>query len=454
MRRRTHHGATRRRSAGVALLMVITAITVLALVLLEFSGSARTHLSAGTNIRDDIRAQTTADSAMALTRACLDPAAWGPLANLQQRLDLNKLCGMMLKILTESQLDLPFGGLSLEIKGLEGAGLTQGKIEAVELVPESAFIGLAGLACPNGQNGCLQQLITVRLMRTLLCDPKIAYIFEREQADGKEYTRGDIVANLIDWMDKDDTRVQVDFVNGTITLGAESEDSYYREMPDRYRSKDAPLDSIEELRLIRGINDELHAFLAPLVSVHSAGKIDINKASAQTIAYMMKALSAALQAQDAAGACGEESDTRDDIERVLERYAALVVEARDVKSILGGLANPFRAQGGQQALQSVFENPMLEIARFKGMMMGAQTPEELLVITLAELQARGWTIPAYEAAQRETQLLAAGINSLVKYDSNLYRLRVRARVGNITRGVYAVIKQDGVVIRTLYYREE
>ena len=37
---------SRRPQSGVALLMVISAITILSLVLLEFSSSARTHLQA------------------------------------------------------------------------------------------------------------------------------------------------------------------------------------------------------------------------------------------------------------------------------------------------------------------------------------------------------------------------------------------------------------------------
>lgn len=446
----------RRQSAGVALLMVIAAITVLALVLLEFSGSARTHLSAGTNIRDDIRAQTTADTALALTRACLDPEAWGPLANMQSRLDLDKLCGMLLKVFTQGQLDLPFGGVSIEIEGLEGAGLSKGVIEEVELVPEAAFIGLAGLACPGGTNGCLQQLVTVRVLRTVLCDPLIAHVFEREQADGKEYTRADIIANLIDWMDKDDTRTNVDFINGTIAPGTDSEDSYYREMQGaRYRSKDAPLDSIEELRLIRGINDELYAWIAPQVSVHAAGKIDINKASARTIATLMKAVTVSLQAQDAA-ACGEETDTRQEIERVIEAYAGLVVEGRELLRLLSGLGNPFKGSNGEQRLQSLIADPLGRLIEIRAGMMGVaiNNESEKLVLMTAELQARGWTLPAYLTAQTELAPLAAGIKDLVKFESKLYRLRVRAKVGKITRGIYAVLKQDGKIIRTLYYREE
>ena len=72
---RSHRTAIRgrKRQAGVALLLVISSVTILALVLLEFSSSARTHLQAGVNMRDEVRAVTMADTALTLTRACLDP---------------------------------------------------------------------------------------------------------------------------------------------------------------------------------------------------------------------------------------------------------------------------------------------------------------------------------------------------------------------------------------------
>ena len=55
---------TRSNQAGVALLMVITLVTVLALVLVEFSSSTRTHLQSSVNLRDEMRASTMAETAL------------------------------------------------------------------------------------------------------------------------------------------------------------------------------------------------------------------------------------------------------------------------------------------------------------------------------------------------------------------------------------------------------
>lgn len=455
--RRARRGG--RRSAGIALLMVISAITILALVLVEFSGSTRTHLSAGTNIRDDIRAQTTADTALVLTRACLDPTAWGAFGSFQSKLDLERLCQMMLAVFTENRLDLPFGGISLELEGLEGAGLSKGEIESIELKPESAFIGLAGLACPNGRNNCPQQQATVRLLRTVLCHPRVAYVFEREQADGKEYTRAEIIGNLIDWMDSDDTRVEVDIFSGAVTddLG-EGEDSYYRDVPgDRYRSKDAPLDSIEELRMIRGINEDLFAFLRPQVSAYSAGKIDINKASAQVIATLLKSSSALLAQIDRSSGdeCAETSETREEIENLYERYAELVVGARDVMSFMAGMANPFKGPQGVQNFTRVVGDPISTLMLMSPAAALSQgNPQATEIAKIQLLQARGWPPQQYYQISQWAQQIAGPLQGLVTTDSELYRLRARARVGNITRTVFAVLKRDGKIIRTLYYREE
>ena len=55
--------------------LVVVAITS-SVVLLEFSMRSRLHLQAGANMRHQVRATTAADTALVLTRACLDPEAW------------------------------------------------------------------------------------------------------------------------------------------------------------------------------------------------------------------------------------------------------------------------------------------------------------------------------------------------------------------------------------------
>lgn len=446
----------RRGTAGVALLMVISAITILALVLLEFSGSTRTHLSAGTNIRDDVRAQTLAHTGLALTRACLDQKAWGPLGAMQDRLDLQQLCSMMLGIFAQKRLDLPIGGLSMELpEGVEGVGLIKGQLEISELVPESAFIGLNGLWAQRPGQSAMQQN-TVRLLRSVLCDPRIAHIFETEQEDGKEYTRADIVGNIIDWIDPDDSRVQVDLTTGAVAqdLG-EGEDSYYRDLggDDRYRVKDGPLDSVEELRLIRGINDELYEFLRTKVSVYSTGKIDANKVPVEVLAAMLKAASGLMAVQESDAVCGQQSDTRDVFEEYIESYAQMIIEARQAKGIMAGLANPFKGANGVKQFVQLVQDPVAALVQARMTLFGGLgqvvDPE---VAKLEFLLSKGWTITAYQTMQ--SQFANARFDALVSTESSVYRVRTRGKVGNITRTVFAVVKRDGPTVRTLYYREE
>lgn len=83
-----------------------------------------------------------------------------------------------------------------------------------------------------------------------------AIVKEAPQAGGNAYLTlmklpnmtDEIAYAIIDWIDADDN------ISGT-SLGAES--AYYLDRQPAYRCKNAPLDSIEELLLIRGITPEL-----------------------------------------------------------------------------------------------------------------------------------------------------------------------------------------------------
>ena len=125
-----------RRPKGVALLLVLTTIAVLALVLVEFSSSAHTHLASGVNVRDDVRATQMADTALVMTRACLDDTAWGPMAGTaaHRKMDFKKLCDIMLGMFIRKRVDLPIGGLSLELNDIKGLGLEKGDVEEIEQI--------------------------------------------------------------------------------------------------------------------------------------------------------------------------------------------------------------------------------------------------------------------------------------------------------------------------------
>jgi len=82
-----------------------------------------------------------------------------------------------------------------------------------------------------------------------------------------------IVDAIIDWLDAD-----------TSVTGMGAESSYYASLPGPYAAKNAPLDCIEELLMVKGITNELFAgtkdkpALRQLVTIYGTGAININTA--------------------------------------------------------------------------------------------------------------------------------------------------------------------------------
>jgi len=461
----------------VALLMVLSAIVILALVLVEFGVTARTHLTTGVNLRDDARATMMADTALVLGRACLDPKGWGPMAGFQDKVDAQKLCNLLLDIFVNGRVDLPVGGLSVELEGIEGVGITTGEIEDIELTPEDSYIGLRGLWCPprpgraldDQQLDCQSRKAAVLKLRALLCDPTIAYLFEKEQADGHEYSREEIIANLIDWVDSDDSRVEIRLspVLQILPDVGEGEDSYLRAKDRRYRSKDAPFDSVHELRLVRGINDELFEFLRDKVSVHAAEKINVNEASAEVLGALMFAHSPQAQviegAQDSAS-CGEVTDGDLDVRAIFVSYARIILEYAGILP----LANPGRMLmptfKNPREFTKIAKDPLKALNGLRGDMSAIQTIDEQLARYGLHIQREyddngrlkrenvlGLPSVVYAAVQSSVNWNA--LQKDVRTRTKLYRLRVKGRVGNMTRSLFAILKKDKVAADSNVARE-
>ena len=77
---------------------------------------------------------------------------------------------------------------------------------------------------------------------------------------------------VVDWLDNDENpRVG----------GAES--SYYLALPNPYRAKNDLFDTVGELRLVRGVTDEVLGKLLPFVTVSSSGAVNINTAPREVL---------------------------------------------------------------------------------------------------------------------------------------------------------------------------
>ena len=77
---------------------------------------------------------------------------------------------------------------------------------------------------------------------------------------------------LLDWIDRNDA---------STPGGAES--SYYQGLTPPYRAHNAPLDTLDELLLVKGFTPELFARLAPFVTIHNGGGLNLNTASPEVL---------------------------------------------------------------------------------------------------------------------------------------------------------------------------
>lgn len=82
----------------------------------------------------------------------------------------------------------------------------------------------------------------------------------------------DLADTIQDWIDKDD-----------VPLDRGAENSYYQGLSRPYTCKNARLDSLEELLLVRGVTREVYNKIGPFLTVHSDPYVNVNTAEATVL---------------------------------------------------------------------------------------------------------------------------------------------------------------------------
>jgi general secretion pathway protein K len=94
--------------------------------------------------------------------------------------------------------------------------------------------------------------------------------------------RWQLIGNLADWIDG----------NNTVASGRGSdEDSFYNRLDSPYLAKNAKFDSLEEMRLVEGWQDEVWDRWGKELTIYGSGKINVNCASDEMIKAVLRAYS-------------------------------------------------------------------------------------------------------------------------------------------------------------------
>jgi general secretion pathway protein K len=255
----------------------------------------------------------------------------------------------------------------------------------------------------------------VQSVYQLVCDSRWDPLFDREDAQGNRTTREDLLVRLRDWVDENERTSELAVAGGTgatcgLVVGQPpfadafgDENQPYDRGDERYRAKNARMDSLDELYLVAGIGD---AFMAAFRD--------------QLTVYLPR-------------------DAKRNV-NVLERQRLLEL-ARVI---------------ADQPLNPMFQDPAFADRLMKAVMertlggLLSMTPKEFgALVDLAGVKTNG-------------NLLGSGPNDPLTDRSTTFRIRSRATAGAVTTGIDAVVRleqqQPGQPLaapgRLVHWREE
>jgi general secretion pathway protein K len=285
------------RESGIALVIAMTAIAILAVMLADMHESTTTAYVVATTERDSLRAEYAARSGINLTRLLIsqEPAIRALVGPMYQML-VGRPPPMIPIWMYADNILRPFcdyeaaqemsGTTGLDLSAADGMGDT-GATCSIVAVAENSKINVNDPLNFDGDNArSVVAMQMFALMGGYQSPSPYDQLFGSQDADGQFTSRLDIVSALIDWWDPDTDRTNFDPGAGTVTSGG-AEDDVYTRFDDPYQPRNAPMDSIEEIRMIRGVGDDFWAtFVEPnpddprtrMLTIYGSGAVNPNEA--------------------------------------------------------------------------------------------------------------------------------------------------------------------------------
>ncbi|MBN2139100.1 MAG: general secretion pathway protein GspK [Sedimentisphaerales bacterium] len=222
------------REKGFIIVLVLCTVIMLSVLLFGFNRASRDNLVVADRFKNSARALNCARTGLSIAIASLKNAGALHSDNLMTVLD------------GRTNIDLADGTCSITVN------------------QESSKLNLNLLKDRMGRpdRTRIDQFLALidAVNRAGLADPLLGY---------------EIVPAIIDWIDVDDETICLPFVSKG-NLGAESD--YYAALSSPYRPKNGPLDTIEELLLVKAVTPAVFERIRDYVTVYGDGMININHA--------------------------------------------------------------------------------------------------------------------------------------------------------------------------------
>lgn len=284
---------------GVALILVLGALTILTVMLTESQDESSADFASALATRDQLIAEYAAKSGVNLSRLLIatEPTirtAMAPILMLLMRgappqIPVWEHASRVLGAFNDQAGAEEFTSLSMmdakngQNLGFDGAGFV------LDIIDEDSKIDIN---VPAQANSFSKQRLGQQLAG-LFAGPQYDPLFSGHDADGQFSDRLAICGAIIDFIDPDQDADQ-SFCDPTNTNAQANgaEDGFYQSLPHPYERKNAALDSFDELHRVRGMSEDFWTtFIDPdpdeprkrVVTVWGQGKVNVNSANPQIV---------------------------------------------------------------------------------------------------------------------------------------------------------------------------
>jgi general secretion pathway protein K len=286
----------RRQQRGVAMLIVLTWLALMISVIGEFTYGTSVDAAQAANARDELRAHYLAVSSVNLSRLLIkiqqqfvDPVMGQVQKMLQQAtssasgstgsggtsgggstaspglgfsLRVTDYAGSLMGFFSGSKDEVSGLGslIGIDTSAIKGLGLKSGTFDA-QITSED---GKIDINCGSGvASDKTKQLIVYRLLMGLMYSPRFDRLFSEADTSGNFATRPAVASAIIDWADADEQMFSPEASSG-------SEDYRYDAHADHYRAHDDSYDSVEEIKMVRGVSDSFMEAFQPYLTVYAS----------------------------------------------------------------------------------------------------------------------------------------------------------------------------------------
>lgn len=279
----------RRGQHGVAVLLVLTCLAILAPFTASFNYQARVDWQSAINVRDEVSARQIQRGAMALSLLLFEIQRMvfnqKQFRDFMGSMDITQVAPYLMSVFGTQDGAEGLGDMvGIDATALKELSLEYGSFE-FRVMAESGKLNVNCLAQQGKANETDTPAgITAETLEALMSPTLYDPYFEEEKVDGQYYARTDIVRAMADYIDDD--RNRFDIIK--LRSGSAAENDRYGELADPYYPRNARLDSVDELHLVAGIDDDWMAAFGSELTVYGGCKVNVNFASAEQLALVIR----------------------------------------------------------------------------------------------------------------------------------------------------------------------